>query len=223
MSQNTIVEVKMPNVLKVKQLFMIGFYEMFGNDFSDENVFAYNESTKKKNKKPKNSPPKVSEKLSQELYNKIVKKDRTPEIVFAKLRKYTGDEMAKALEDISIDPSTIVENAKVYCRHKDVLLTELIKVYSNNNTPSTSPHPTPQQNDETKEDEDEDEDEEVWKDTKEEIDEDYENRINELRKEYKTKSLKDIKALCRERSIEIDKTATKDDMIEELVEYDMNE
>jgi hypothetical protein len=179
----------------------------------------------------KNSPKKADPALTVELYSKWC--ENTTLDIREKIKKYTGDKIALALADVGINAEELVGTTK-FSKHKDELTDALIKAYNEKRGQVSSKDETNENQNEVSEDKNqnevsEDENQnEVSEDEylSEEEDNNEEDDImthkNELIAQYDSMTVKELKALCKERSIEIDKSAKKPDLIVLLVEYELN-
>jgi hypothetical protein len=162
------------------------------------------------------SPKKVPPTLSGELYSKWC--ENTTLNVYDEIHKYTGKQIAQALAEIGINAEELIGTIN-YSKKKTELTNALIEAYNKKCGRVSS-------KDETKEIQDEGSDDEVYhsaeEDEEEKEEEDIETRKNELVVQYEGMTVKELKALCKERSIEIDKSAKKPDLVELLVEYELN-
>jgi hypothetical protein len=227
--------------------FMIKFNQIYGTDFSDDNIKTFIPIYKKEKEEEDKtqSPQRSSATLDYKTYLKL-KLD--PEIdIYKKMREYTGLVLANALNDVGIDPEGLVGDTN-FSKHKDKLTATLLQSYVNRDkTRADEPQDDSEEEKPTDEPQDDSEEESnaepeyvsvLKKEPSNESDDDYhstnekvdeeeekeltEEEIEEIRETFKSNTIIELKNFCKIRSIELPKKINKDAIIDLLVEYDVN-
>jgi hypothetical protein len=163
------------------------------------------------------SPKKADPTLSFELYSKWC--EDTTLNVYDKIYERTGKQIAQALADVGINAEELVGTTN-YNKKKKELTNALIEAYNKKSGQVSL-------NDESNKSQDKgsDDNASVKEDTEEDnLEEDDPEvlRRREIDASYDNSTVKELKALCKERSIEIVKMPSKLYLTKLLVEYEMN-
>ena len=189
---------------------------------TDDNVNSFILEYKEE-KKNNPSPKKIEPTLNKELYLEWSKKPHID--IYERIYKYTGEKIANALKETGINPKKYLGTTN-YSKKKEPLTRALIEMYKNGKLENMTNISVSSEKRHVKDDDNSSIEEDEFvdaKDTDEDEDEDEdEEPIKNLKEEYTGKTLKELKLLCKERSIELDKTAKKEDMVNLLVVYDIN-
>jgi len=203
--------------------FMIGFLTKEGIKFNKDAVFTEDNLNSyinefKEYRKSRPSPTKIFPNLNYTLYCEWIKNNSIETDIYDKIYSYTGEKIAMALNDMSIDAQKLV-NTLNFSKKKKILTNALINAYKTQfegNSPSKRNFIFI--NDDDDDDDNNDDDEHNHTD---DDDDDNNDDINKKKlidqAIFNKHSVKELKNICTQRNLTFDKNFKKEQLIQLLL------